>query len=364
MSNQTTLAVLAIFIGLTLGALLFLPFVAVSYRRRGQVTLGRTVLWVAAVVYFQAIWIYTLAPLPDPADIQCVGAILDPMATVRDVEHAFQSPGSPLRKPELLQVVLNVLLFMPFGFFVRVLGNRGVVISLLTGFGISLLVELTQLTGVWGLYPCAYRFFDVGDLMTNTTGAVLGSVVGLIVPARYRGLEVSLDPDTPRPVTRGRRALAMLCDWFGFTLLSGALAVMMQLGLHYLASERQDLLNSGFSGTVSTLVAGSVWLALILATGRSVGDLAVQVRYTGSTMPQVAARLLRWLGGIAGITVIGLAGTVGPVVSSLLFVTACVSFFFTRNGRGLPGVLSGQELQDAREPRDSSASDLTYRTAE
>ncbi|EYD75069.1 hypothetical protein Rumeso_03397 [Rubellimicrobium mesophilum DSM 19309] len=42
------------------------------------------------------------------------------------------------------------------------------------GLGLSLAVELTQLTGTWGLYPCAYRKFDVDDLILNTVGVALG----------------------------------------------------------------------------------------------------------------------------------------------------------------------------------------------
>ncbi len=85
----------------------------------------------------------------------------------------------------MLQVLLNVLLFMPLGFFLRVLGGRGIVTAVVAGLGISLFVETTQLTGVWGVYPCAYRLFDVDDLVTNTLGAVLGSAIAaVIVPRR------------------------------------------------------------------------------------------------------------------------------------------------------------------------------------
>ena len=45
---------------------------------------------------------------------------------------------------------------------------------LLSGFAFSLATEVTQLTGVWGLYPCAYRTFDVDDLLLNTIGVGLG----------------------------------------------------------------------------------------------------------------------------------------------------------------------------------------------
>ena len=41
--------------------------------------------------------------------------------------------------------------------------------------------ELTQLTGVWGVYPCAYRQFNVDDLMLNA----LGMLAGFILARRY-----------------------------------------------------------------------------------------------------------------------------------------------------------------------------------
>ncbi len=70
----------------------------------------------------------------------------------------------------MLQVALNVLLFLPLGFFLRVLGGRGILIAGLAGLVVSGIIETTQLTGVWGIFPCAYRVFDVDDLIANTSG--------------------------------------------------------------------------------------------------------------------------------------------------------------------------------------------------
>jgi glycopeptide antibiotics resistance protein len=44
-----------------------------------------------------------------------------------------------------------------------------------------LAVELTQLTGIWGLYPCPYRQFDVDDLILNTTGVVIGFALARVL---------------------------------------------------------------------------------------------------------------------------------------------------------------------------------------
>ena len=73
-------------------------------------------------------------------------------------------PAALLRDLAFLQIALNVLLFVPLGYFVRVVLHRGVLVATALGLGVSLLIEVTQRTGVWNLYDCAYRLFDVDDL--------------------------------------------------------------------------------------------------------------------------------------------------------------------------------------------------------
>ncbi|MEV7799249.1 VanZ family protein [Microbacterium foliorum] len=348
MEDQVLLGFIAIAIGVAFGILLFVPFVAVSYRRRGRLGLGRTLLWLSALIYFWAIWTYTLLPLPDPDAIRCVGAITDPMSVVRDVQKALAAPGNPLRHPALLQLAFNVLLFLPLGVFVRVLAGRGIVVALASGLGLSLLVETTQLTGVWGLYPCAYRFFDVGDLMTNTLGAVIGCALALVVPRSRRGSKTSADADLPRPVTRGRRALAMVCDALAYGFLSTGVGVTVQVWLEFVVKDRAAVLDGSLASTLGTIVPCALFLVLTLVSGRSIGDIAVQLRYTGSRLPLLLARILRWAGGIGGLSALALLGGLFGAASSLLVVVAIVMLFTTRLGRGLPGVLSGQHLVDAR----------------
>ncbi|QMU96970.1 VanZ family protein [Microbacterium esteraromaticum] len=358
MGEQVLLGALAIGIGVLAGVALFVPFVSISYRRRGRLSLPRLLMWFAALVYFWAIWTYTLLPLPEPDSIRCVGMITDPMEMVRDVQKAIAAPGSALSNPALLQLVFNVLLFVPLGFFVRVLFGRGILTALLVGSGLSLFVETTQLTGVWGVYPCAYRFFDVGDLVTNTSGALLGAVFGLVVPRARRGLSRAADALQPRPVTRGRRALAMLCDGLGFFFTSTTIAIAVQLFIGYVLHDRVLMIEGVVSGLAGTGGAAAVWLVVTLVTGQSVGDAAVQLRYAGSGMPPFAARLLRWLGGVAGLSAVGLIGSGVEALSNLAMLAACVLFLFTSKGRGLPGILSGQQLVDAREEgsgQDASA---------
>jgi glycopeptide antibiotics resistance protein len=352
MSQQVALGALAIGIGMLAGVVLFVPFVAISYRRRGRLSFGRMLLWIAALVYFWAIWTYTLLPLPDPATIRCVGVNLDVWKFVEDLQTAVHEPGTPLTHPAFLQLALNVLLFVPLGFFIRVLGGRGILTALFVGLGVSLFIETTQVTGVWGLYPCAYRVFDVDDLLTNTTGAVIGSLLALVVPRRLRGSAKLQDAELPRPVTRGRRAVAMLCDLLGAVIVQATVSIAVQTLL--VVTGHRDLALDGTLASVSgVVVASATWLVVVLVGGRSVGDWAVELRYTGGPLPEPLARLLRWLGGVSGYLLLDLLAAPWSGLSALFAIVSVVLLFTTERGRGLPGVLSVRRLDDARALEDA-----------
>lgn len=340
-------ALVAIGLGLGVGLLVFVPLVAVSYRRRGRLTTGRLLLWAATLVYFLAIWTYTLLPLPRSSDYTCAAPNFSLAVVVEEIAGAI-SRGHPLTDFGLLQLVFNVLLFLPLGFFLRLLARRGVVAALVLGFAVSLFIELTQGTGVWGWYPCAYRMFDVGDLLTNTTGAALGSLAALAVPPRLRGVDRAADADAPRPVTRARRMLAMLCDALGAALTASGGGVAVQVWLQYVVQDRAAVLAGTAAAVASTVGPVLVWLVVILMTGRSVGDLAVQLRYVGGPYPEPLARLLRFAGGIGGYLLLAALPPALGLLAGAFALAAVVLVFTTASGRGLPGVLARRRLVDAR----------------
>ena len=71
--------------------------------------------------------------------------------------------------------LLNVLLFVPLGFLLPVLWKRfrSFLWTGLLGFSFSLSIELLQLLTL--------RATDINDLMTNTTGTILGWLLGRLV---------------------------------------------------------------------------------------------------------------------------------------------------------------------------------------
>lgn len=57
-------------------------------------------------------------------------------------------------------------------------------VAMLFGVGLTLTVELTQLTGLWGLYACAYRQFNLDDIILNALGVVVGFLGGRVSSKR------------------------------------------------------------------------------------------------------------------------------------------------------------------------------------
>ena len=348
MDNIVGSGLLAVIAGAVVAVLAFVPFVAVSYRRRGRLTVWRSLLWAGAAVYFWAIWTYTLIPLPNSEVYRCAGVNLQPFAFVDEVRSAVAVSGRSLTDPVVLQVALNVLLFAPLGFFLRVLGGRGILIAGLVGFATSGIIETTQLTGVWGLFPCAYRVFDVDDLIANTSGALLGSLLAFVVPAQHRGVERSRDADIPRPVTRRRRLLGLVCDVVGVWLVGFAVAVVVQAVLVLLVGERSSFSTDDVSSFAGTIASAGLWLGVVLVTGRSIGDLATRVRFTNGVLPAWVARPLRFATGAGAYAVLAALPAPWSLLAFVLALTTAALLLVWPDGRGLTGWIGRRRLVDDR----------------
>ena len=348
MTGQLGLALIAILLGAVAGVLLFVPFVAVSYRRHGGLSPTRATLWAAALVYGWAVWVYTLLPLPAPDSIACVGYNTDPLQFVTDLSAAVTRDGMSLRALAtdslVLQLALNVLLFMPLGFFVRVLGRRGVVTAAVCGLVLSAIIETTQLTGVWGLYSCAFRVFDVDDMLTNTVGAVLGSLVALLVRARAPWEAVDVEALASRPVSKTRRLIGMLCDWFGLTLTTFAATVAVRAFILFQFGHEALLRNDSLTSRLGTTVALVLWLGYTVVSGTTVGDAAVQIRYTRARLGGRRAALVRFAAGIGGYGLLELLPQPWTIFATLFAAAAVVFALATTSGRGLPGVVLGARV--------------------
>lgn len=111
-------------------------------------------------------------------------------------------------RTDMVQYLLNVVLFLPAGFLLPLLWERcrGLKETALGGFLLSLAIECSQLF--------SYRTTDVNDLFTNTLGAVLGW-------ALWRRFGKTLDTRTGSPWQAAMLVWAAVFLWDG--PVSGAL---------------------------------------------------------------------------------------------------------------------------------------------
>lgn len=71
------------------------------------------------------------------------------------------------------EIILNIIMMIPFGFLYPSIKKSGVLKTVLTTLLFSLIIETSQLFGVW-LDSSRTRIFDVTDLITNTFGGFIG----------------------------------------------------------------------------------------------------------------------------------------------------------------------------------------------
>lgn len=193
-------------VGIIVIGLCAIPLAVVHYRRYGGVDRAGTLASYLLGAYIMVVLGVTLLPLPYPDQVRCVGHNIVPLQVIDDIRRA----GGALHNQALFQLLYNVALFMPFGALLRRSFGRSMAVVAALGLGLSLVCECTQLTGVWGLYHCSYRFFDVDDLLANTGGALLGALAAPMLPVLPRRTGTAAAPH--HAVTIPRRVVATAID--------------------------------------------------------------------------------------------------------------------------------------------------------
>lgn len=354
-------ALIAIAIGAVLSVLLVVPLIAVQYRQWGTLSFGRLFLILAFMLYLIAIPMYTL--LPTGIDIAAVcardaGAAtqLRPfqfVADVRAVVRVDPSPQAVLTSATVQQVLFNVLLFVPLGVFLRRLNRLSWWAVLLAGVGTSLLIEFTQLTGNWGFSECAYRVFDVDDLILNTTGTAIGLIIAPLLNV-VPGVHLrEADRERVRPINRKRRLVQLFCDWLSFTLLTAAIPIGINL-VDALLNDAAIRAPSARLLAGTDLAVGAVLFVLIplLLHGETLGERIVLVSVKTpegrdpTAWPIVVKALTGWVPFVL-FGVLGRLGVPGMNLLGLLWIGFTIAFLM-RRPEGFSMMTSGLRRFDDR----------------
>lgn len=219
-----------------IAAVFTLPYLIYNYHKYGSVWSIRILIVYSFILYVMTVLFLTSLPLPSResvANLNIPRYNLHPFAFVKDImEEAPMISDDPttwiylLKAKAFKEFAANILMCIPFGMYMRYYFRQNFFVSVLLTFLFSLFLELSQLTGLWFIYPRNYRMFDVDDLMSNTLGGLIGYLImvplGYLLPSRKRIDEASYRKGEKVSLLRRLMALGTDLVIFGFlTIVAG-----------------------------------------------------------------------------------------------------------------------------------------------
>ena len=170
--------------------LLTIPFIISRLIMRRRVTWSYVFFSYGSILYFTGLIFFTLSPVPKDPIAFCQTHHIQPQLIPFNWVNYVVHPNKDTLYITL-QLVMNIVFFVPLGIFMKAYFHKHWKFALLSGFLLSMLIEVTQLTGVFGLYPCSYRLFDVNDLITNTFGCLLGFMLTWLIGYKVPSVKLS-----------------------------------------------------------------------------------------------------------------------------------------------------------------------------
>ncbi|MDO5522166.1 MAG: VanZ family protein [bacterium] len=151
-----------------------LPILAFTIIKYRTINIVRIAMDYALVLYLCCLVSVVIFPLPSVEQAAALNSHDIQLIPFHFIADFIREPQFWVKKQVILQVVCNVIMTMPIGMFLRYYygtsKRKVIVISLVVSF----LIELTQLTGIYGIYKGSYRLCDMDDLIANTFGGYLG----------------------------------------------------------------------------------------------------------------------------------------------------------------------------------------------
>lgn len=213
------------------------PYMLYQYRKFGAIPALRTIIVYSCILYLMSAYFLVILPLP-PIDevahyttptMQLVPFqfIVEWINETHIVWNDIHTYIEIINNPVIYQVLYNILMTLPFGIYLRYYFKRNLLETIAFTFLLSLFFELTQLTGLYGIYPRAYRLFDIDDLIINTLGGLLGYAItplfSWILPTKEKLDQISYEKG--RHVTFTRRMIAFGIDIIIVTILTSLITI-------------------------------------------------------------------------------------------------------------------------------------------
>lgn len=212
--------------------ILTIPFLIHQYRKYGGIPILKSACFYSLILYLICAYFLVMLPLPDIADVAKMTGpktqlhlfqfVKDIMLTVNFNISGITDVINILKSPTVYIVLFNIVLTLPLGVYLRYFFKKKWYHTIVYSFLLSLFFELTQLSGLYGIYPRPYRLFDVDDLLINTLGGLIGHMITpiftIFLPTRDE-LEVK-SYKKGQKVTLLRRVMSLIIDIFILSILS------------------------------------------------------------------------------------------------------------------------------------------------
>ena len=169
-------------------ALVFtIPFILHNYHKYGSIHFLRVFIIYTFILYLITIYFLVILPLPTFEEaLKNTGPYINIVPFkfiadfIRETPFVWNDPATYIKAildPSFYVVVFNIVMFIPLGMYLRYYFKCSFKKTVLYSFLLSLFFELTQVTGLYFIYPNPYRLCDVDDLIQNTIGGIIGFVI-------------------------------------------------------------------------------------------------------------------------------------------------------------------------------------------
>ena len=220
-------------------AIFTLPYILYNYRKYGTALWIRNLIIYSFILYLICAFFLVILPLPSK---EFVGSLTSPRASlipfqfILDMSKEAQKSNitgimAYINNPALFQFLFNILMLLPLGVYLHYYFNCSLKKTVLYSFLLSLFFEITQLTGIFFIYPRGYRLFGVDDLIANTLGGYVGYFVANIL-SKFLPSREEIDQESYKKgeqVSFLRRTLSYLIDFGMIILITMASSILLAL---------------------------------------------------------------------------------------------------------------------------------------
>lgn len=218
--------------------LLSIPYAAWQYHVYGSISKFKLLIVFSFIFYLLCAYFLIILPLPDKnfvAHLRTPWCQLVPFNALHYfITHTswrpleFSTYLTAFKQNAFIQPFFNLVLTIPLGVYLRYLTKWSLPKIILASFLLSLFFELTQLSGLYFIYPRPYRLFDVDDLILNTSGGVFGYLLEPMLTKLFPSIDQlnQLERNDRDTASFWRRLTALTVDLLIFNLGFDLLALL------------------------------------------------------------------------------------------------------------------------------------------